>query len=76
MTIPTEPIDSIPRTLELIEAVAKKGSEDPGVVPLYGEAGVSPFSDHTSTSRDVAFAKIRSRVLGIARATDIIGARS
>jgi len=39
------------------------------------DCGFSPFSDDTSTSRDTAFAKIRSRVLGTALATDIIGAR-
>jgi 5-methyltetrahydropteroyltriglutamate--homocysteine methyltransferase len=39
------------------------------------DCGFSPFSDDTSTSRDTAFAKIRSRVLGTALAADIIGAR-
>jgi hypothetical protein len=34
-----------------------------------------PFSDDTSTSRDMAFAKIRSRVLGNALAAEITGAR-
>jgi hypothetical protein len=34
-----------------------------------------PFSDDTSTSRDTAFAKIRSRVLGTALAAEITGAR-
>jgi methionine synthase II (cobalamin-independent) len=38
MTIPTEPIGSIPRPLELIEAVAKKGSDDPSLDRLYEEA--------------------------------------
>lgn len=38
MTIPTEPIGSIPRPLELIEAVARKGSDDPSLEPLYEEA--------------------------------------
>jgi len=37
------------------------------------DCGFSPFSDDTSTSRDVAFAKIRSRVLGTALASDVIG---
>jgi 5-methyltetrahydropteroyltriglutamate--homocysteine methyltransferase len=40
------------------------------------DCGFSPFSDDTSTSRDTAFAKIRARVLGTARAADILGARS
>lgn len=38
MQIPTEPIGSIPRPLKLIEAVAEKGSEDPGLHALYDEA--------------------------------------
>ena len=36
--IPTEPIGSIPRPLELIEAVARKGTDDPSLDPLYEEA--------------------------------------
>jgi methionine synthase II (cobalamin-independent) len=35
------------------------------------DCGFAPFSD-TSTSRDTAFAKIRSRVLGTALAAEII----
>jgi hypothetical protein len=38
MTIPTEPIGSIPRPPQLIEAVARKGSDDPGLEPLYEQA--------------------------------------
>jgi 5-methyltetrahydropteroyltriglutamate--homocysteine methyltransferase len=38
MAIPTEPIGSIPRPLELIEAVAARGGTDPALDPLYGEA--------------------------------------
>jgi len=38
VTIPTEPIGSIPRPLELIEAVAKGNSEDPALNPLYEAA--------------------------------------
>ena len=40
------------------------------------DCGFSPFSDDTSTSRDTAFAKIRSRVLGTQLAATLIGARS
>jgi 5-methyltetrahydropteroyltriglutamate--homocysteine methyltransferase len=39
------------------------------------DCGFAPFSDDTSTSRDTAFAKIRSRVLGTAFAAEIIVAR-
>ncbi len=38
MTIPTEPIGSIPRPRELIEAAAQKGGDDPSLEPLYVEA--------------------------------------
>ena len=38
MTIPTEPIGSIPRPLPLIEAVAKLGSDDASLDPLYDAA--------------------------------------
>jgi 5-methyltetrahydropteroyltriglutamate--homocysteine methyltransferase len=39
------------------------------------DCGFSPFSDDTSTSRDTAFAKIRSRVLGTQLAADTIAGR-
>ena len=39
MTIPTEPIGSIPRPLQLIEAVAALGGDgDPKLEPLYDDA--------------------------------------
>ncbi len=37
-TIPTEPIGSIPRPLDLIERVAKGDDEDPELAPLYEHA--------------------------------------
>jgi 5-methyltetrahydropteroyltriglutamate--homocysteine methyltransferase len=37
------------------------------------DCGFSPFSDDTSTTRDVAFAKIRARVVGTALADKEIG---
>jgi len=36
------------------------------------DCGFAPFSDDRSTSRDTAFAKIRSRVEGTAMAADLI----
>ena len=36
------------------------------------DCGFSPFSDDTSTSRDTAFAKIRSRILGSALAERVL----
>ena len=38
ITIPTEPIGSIPRPADLIERVAKGDSEDPDFAPLYEDA--------------------------------------
>ena len=38
MTIPTEPIGSIPRPLALIEAIATRDGTDPSLDPLYDEA--------------------------------------
>ena len=37
------------------------------------DCGFSPFCDDTSTSRDTAFAKIRSRVEGTAMAARMLG---
>ena len=37
-TIPTEPIGSIPRPVELIERVSRGDSEDPNLAPLYEDA--------------------------------------
>jgi 5-methyltetrahydropteroyltriglutamate--homocysteine methyltransferase len=38
ITIPTEPIGSIPRPADLIERVARGDSEDPNLAPLYEDA--------------------------------------
>jgi 5-methyltetrahydropteroyltriglutamate--homocysteine methyltransferase len=38
ITIPTEPIGSIPRPLELIEAIADGNADDPALDPLYDAA--------------------------------------
>jgi 5-methyltetrahydropteroyltriglutamate--homocysteine methyltransferase len=38
MTIPTEPIGSIPRPTRLIEAFARVACDDPSLEPLYEEA--------------------------------------
>src|SRR5712691_1939445 len=38
ITIPTEPIGSIPRPLDLIERVARGDSEEPDLAPLYEDA--------------------------------------
>lgn len=38
ITIPTEPIGSIPRPLELIDAVSNSSAEDPALDPVYDAA--------------------------------------
>src|ERR1700752_2813575 len=38
ITIPTEPIGSIPRPIDLIERVTKSDSEDPSLARLYEDA--------------------------------------
>jgi 5-methyltetrahydropteroyltriglutamate--homocysteine methyltransferase len=38
MLIPTEPIGSIPRPPELVDALARKDSDDPSLLPLYETA--------------------------------------
>src|SRR6202035_1720699 len=130
MNIPTEPIGSIPRPLELLEAMTLYSNSHPRLESLYDKAvrdtieqfeatgspvvtageqrkypriehpkeirdrileaaryipveqlgttddcGFSPFCDDTSTTREKAFAKIRSRVEGTALAEDILNAR-
>ena len=37
ITIPTEPIGSIPRPVDLIERIAKGDREDPSLAPLYDD---------------------------------------
>jgi hypothetical protein len=71
MIIPTEPIGSIPRPLQLIEAVTALGDNSDPRTP--DDCGFSPFSDDVSTTRDTAFEKIRARVLGTALAGKMIG---
>jgi 5-methyltetrahydropteroyltriglutamate--homocysteine methyltransferase len=38
MTLPTEPIGSIPRPLQLIEAIQARGHADPSLEPMFDEA--------------------------------------
>jgi 5-methyltetrahydropteroyltriglutamate--homocysteine methyltransferase len=64
---PEEIRDRILEAAEYIP-VAQLGTTD--------DCGFSPFCDDTSTTRDTAFAKIRSRVLGTALASELLGGRS
>jgi 5-methyltetrahydropteroyltriglutamate--homocysteine methyltransferase len=45
----------------------------PELLGTTDDCGFSPFGDDTSTSRDTAFAKIRARVAGTARASKTLG---
>lgn len=53
MTIPTEPIGSIPRPLPLIEAVEKLGSDDPSLGPLYDAAIADTVKQFEATGSPV-----------------------
>jgi 5-methyltetrahydropteroyltriglutamate--homocysteine methyltransferase len=71
------PID--PR-IETPEEVCERVLEAAQYIPVEqlgttDDCGFAPFSDDTSTSRDVAFAKIRARVLGTALAAEVLGGR-
>jgi len=61
---PEEVRDRIVEALEYIDA-AHLGTTD--------DCGFSPFGDDTSTSRDIAFAKIAARVKGTAMAAEELG---
>lgn len=72
----TDPID--PR-VETPEQVRDRVLEAARFIPLdqlgtTDDCGFSPFGDDTSTSRDIAFAKIRARVAGTAMAANALGA--
>jgi 5-methyltetrahydropteroyltriglutamate--homocysteine methyltransferase len=71
----TDPID---RKVETQEEVRDRVLEAAELIPveLLGttdDCGFSPFADDTSTSRDTAFSKIRSRVAGTALASQTLG---
>jgi 5-methyltetrahydropteroyltriglutamate--homocysteine methyltransferase len=64
--------------IETPEEVRERVLEAASFIPIEqlgttDDCGFSPFSDDTSTSRDTAFEKIRSRVLGTALAAKTMG---
>jgi methionine synthase II (cobalamin-independent) len=68
-------IDPIDPRLETAEEVCSRVVEAAEYVPLNhlgttDDCGFAPFSDDTSTSRDLAFAKIRARVAGTILASE------
>lgn len=71
----TDPIDP---KIESAEAVRDRVLEAAKYIPLENlgttdDCGFSPFADDTSTSRETAFAKIKSRVQGTALAAKELG---
>jgi 5-methyltetrahydropteroyltriglutamate--homocysteine methyltransferase len=71
-------IDPIDPRVETPEDVRNRIIEaaryiDPAHLGTTDDCGFSPFGDDTSTSRDTAFAKIRSRVLGTEMASAELG---
>ena len=71
-------IDPIDPRVESAEEVRDRVLEAAEVLPLdrlgtTDDCGFSPFADDTSTSRDVAFAKIGARVEGTRLASEQLG---
>jgi 5-methyltetrahydropteroyltriglutamate--homocysteine methyltransferase len=71
-------IDPINSKVETPEEVRDRVLEAAEFVPLdrlgtTDDCGFAPFSDDTSTARDTAFAKIRSRVQGTDLAAVVLG---
>ncbi len=71
-------IDPLSPRVETAEEVRDRVLEAAEFIPLdrlgtTDDCGFSPFADDTSTSRDVAFAKIRARVEGTALAAAELG---
>jgi 5-methyltetrahydropteroyltriglutamate--homocysteine methyltransferase len=70
--------DPINPQIESAEAVCKRVLEAAEFIPTGSlgttdDCGFSPFADDTSTSRETAFAKVKSRVEGTAMAEKILG---
>ena len=73
-------VASIDPRIETAEIVCDRILEAAEYIPVdqlgtTDDCGFSPFCDDTSTTRDTAFAKIKARVAGTARASRILGGR-
>lgn len=71
-------IDPISPKIETPEQVRDRVLEAAGLIPLEAlgttdDCGFSPFADDTSTSRETAFAKVRSRIEGTRLASEVLG---
>jgi 5-methyltetrahydropteroyltriglutamate--homocysteine methyltransferase len=70
--------DPINPKIETPETVRDRVLEAAGLIPIESlgttdDCGFSPFADDTSTSRDTAFGKIKSRVEGTLLAAQALG---
>lgn len=71
-------IDPIDPEIESADTVRERILEAASFIPVAqlgttDDCGFSPFADDTSTSRDIAFAKIAARVAGTAAASEALG---
>ena len=71
-------IDPIDREIESVALVRERVLEAASILPAgqlgtTDDCGFSPFADDTSTSREIAFSKIRARVEGTALAARELG---
>src|SRR5579863_731695 len=74
----TDPIDP---KVESAEEVRNRVMEAAALIPVISlgttdDCGFSPFADDTSTSREIAFAKVKSRVEGTAMAARVLEFKS
>lgn len=71
----TNPIDPRIETPEEVRDLVLQAARsiDPSHLGTTDDCGFSPFGDDTSTSRDTAFAKIRSRIVGTEMASAALG---
>lgn len=70
--------DTINPKIETPEEVRDRVLEVAEIIPIEclgttDDCGFSPFADDTSTSRETAFAKVKSRVEGTAMAANTLG---
>ena len=71
-------IDPVDPRVETPEEIKERVLEAAEYIPLErlgttDDCGFAPFSDDTSRSRDTAFDKIRSRVIGTRLAAKLLG---
>jgi 5-methyltetrahydropteroyltriglutamate--homocysteine methyltransferase len=71
----TDPIDPRVETADEVRDRVLEAAQylDPGRLGSCDDCGFAPFGDDTSTSRDIAFAKIRARVTGTQLAASALG---